>query len=277
MTASGRRLDRLADLEEQRDFLLRSLDDLEREYSSGEVDEAEYATLRDDYTRRTADTVRSIESDLVLTTAGTARPGRRWLSLVGVAVVAIVAGVLIAQSLGQRSPGGAITGDIDRSVRTRVAEARDLFFSGDNEGAREIVDGVLVDDRDLADALLLSAQINAQEGEVLPALQELDVILDGDPEHIDALTLRGWILVRIPDEDLVAEGIESLDAAIALGPTIPDPFMFRGVVAREMEGDLAAAIGYYEQALERSPPEPMVDVIEGVISEMRAALEASGS
>ena len=83
--------------------------------------------------------------------------------------------------------------------------------------------------------------------------------------------------LRILSAHLDPHQIESLDAAIALGPTIPDPFMFRGVVAREMEGDLAAAIGYYEQALERSPPEPMVDVIEGVISEMRAALEASGS
>ena len=39
-------LDELAGLEEQRAFLLRSLRDLEREHDAGDIDEADYETLK---------------------------------------------------------------------------------------------------------------------------------------------------------------------------------------------------------------------------------------
>ena len=39
-------------LEDQRDFLLRSLEDLEREQAAGDVDQHDYEVLKDDYTAR---------------------------------------------------------------------------------------------------------------------------------------------------------------------------------------------------------------------------------
>jgi tetratricopeptide (TPR) repeat protein len=285
MTASGRRLDRLAELEEQRDFLLRSLDDLEQEFAAGDLDEDEFVTLRDDYTRRAADVARAIDSDLLEVRRPSGSRSQRWWWVAGVAVLAVVAGFTIAQYSGQRAPGGSITGDIDQSVRSRVAEAERLFASGDVAGAREMVDEVLIDDRDLVEALLLSAQIHENEGDLLEALRDLGSILEDDPDHVLALSRRGWILVRFPeparDEILATEGvdfyvlgIEVLDQAIALDPTIPDPFLFRGAAARYLEADYSAAIGYYEEALERSPPEPMVSVIDGIIGELRDELAA---
>ena len=53
---------RLAALEEQRDFLLRSLDDLEREHDAGDVDDNDYLALEDDYTARAARVIRAIEA-----------------------------------------------------------------------------------------------------------------------------------------------------------------------------------------------------------------------
>ncbi len=52
MTASGRSLDRLAELEEERRYLLRSLVDLDREHDAGDVDDLDYQTLKDGYTVR---------------------------------------------------------------------------------------------------------------------------------------------------------------------------------------------------------------------------------
>ena len=43
----GAELDRLAALEEERRFLLRSLTDLEREHDAGDVDDLDYETLKD--------------------------------------------------------------------------------------------------------------------------------------------------------------------------------------------------------------------------------------
>ena len=50
MTASGAQIDRLAALEEERRFLLRSLNDLEREHDAGDVDDLDYQSLKDGYT-----------------------------------------------------------------------------------------------------------------------------------------------------------------------------------------------------------------------------------
>src|SRR5947209_2256783 len=47
-------LDALADLEEQRRFLLQSLKDLDRERDAGDIDGVDYRTLKDDYTARAA-------------------------------------------------------------------------------------------------------------------------------------------------------------------------------------------------------------------------------
>ncbi len=52
-------LDELARLEEERAFLLKSLDDLEREREAGDIDEHDYETLKDDYTRRAVTVLRA--------------------------------------------------------------------------------------------------------------------------------------------------------------------------------------------------------------------------
>ena len=55
--------DRLAELEEERAFLLRSLDDLDRERAAGDIDEHDFATLHDDYTARAAAVLKAIEAE----------------------------------------------------------------------------------------------------------------------------------------------------------------------------------------------------------------------
>ena len=86
--------DDLAELEEQRSFLERSLDDLERELAAGDIDAGDAGTLRHDYTERLATVEAAIESGHVeiVRNAPPSRPGRV------VAVVAIVA--LLAVGLG---------------------------------------------------------------------------------------------------------------------------------------------------------------------------------
>ena len=44
---------------DQREFLLRSLEDLEREHDAGDLDDADYIALKDDYTARAAAALRA--------------------------------------------------------------------------------------------------------------------------------------------------------------------------------------------------------------------------
>lgn len=269
--------DRLAELEEQRDFLVRSLADLDSEFAAGGIDPDEYRVLRDDYVSRTAEVLRSLVEDRQVSPPIESDGRTRWLiTMLVMLVVASIAGVVLSQTFGQRRPQDGITGDVDRSLRSQIFEARALFGAGDSEGALEVAGEILAEDPDHVDALLLTAQINSQQGEVLLALQQVDQILLGDPDHIDGLTLRGWVLVNIDNPELVAAGISALDRAIAQVPTSPDPWIFRGFVARTIEEDLPAAIGFYEAALERDPPPGMVPQLEGLIDEMKGQLESSG-
>src|SRR5262245_30925183 len=93
--------DRLASLEEERTFLLRSLRDLDAEHAVGDVDDDDYATLRDGYTKRAADVLREIDDgESRLPSRRSASAMRRLGIVVAVVAVAAGAGVLVARSSG---------------------------------------------------------------------------------------------------------------------------------------------------------------------------------
>src|SRR5690606_27537834 len=92
--------DTLSALEEERDFLLRSLDDLEREHEAGDVDDHDYEVLKDDYTARAARVIRAIETHQARLAAARRPRSRRRVALttLGVVAFAVLAGVLVADA-----------------------------------------------------------------------------------------------------------------------------------------------------------------------------------
>ena len=226
------------------------------------------------------------------------RSGRRSATFVTVAalvLVGAVAGVLVARSAGLRLSGETISGDIDRSARSLLVDAQRQFAANQLDESRATLEEVFRLDRDLRGALVLSARLHLRHCESLSsqdpsgsgeatdalvagcdlqsALVDLDRVLADDPSDAEALALRGWLLVRIPDRELIVAGIASLDAAVALDPGEFDPWVFRGYTARFIERDLEAAIGYYGTALQRNPPPAMAAALETAITEMQAELQ----
>lgn len=232
---------------------------------------------------------------------GDVQPQRRWrtssvITASALVIVGVAAGLVVARSAGLRLGGETISGDIDRSARSLLVDAQRQFAANQLEEARATLDEVSRLDRDLRGALVLSARLHlreceslaAQDAEASPdaagsagvrscdltaALTDLDRVLADDPRDTEALALRGWLLVRIPDRELIAAGIASLDAAVALDPGEFDPWVFRGYTARYHEDDLPAAIGFYRTALQRNPPPRMASELENAITEMQAELE----
>lgn len=180
-------------LEEERDFLLRSLDDLEREHEAGDVDQADYHALKDDYTRRAAATIRSLGAKQV------ARPAQRAISRsallwsVGVVLFAVLAGVLVARSSGRRGAEDGLTGEVSNSVLALIDRAQTAANTGDLDRAIELY------------------------GE---ALQQ-------QPSNVEALTYRGWL--RFQAGELV-EGRADIDRAIQLDPSYPDAHFFKALL-----------------------------------------------
>lgn len=228
--------DRLADLEDERRFLLRSLRDLDAELAVGDVDRADYDTLRDGYVKRAAVVLRDIED-------GTASlpppPRRRWTRrFVAVALVvafAATAGWLVARSSGQRLGGDEITGGAPRDdVAVQLARARALL------------------------------------GVDAPAAQALyEDVLARRPEQPEALTYSGWLLFTASSgasDELRAAAIDAaqqqLTRAIAADPAYADPHCFLAVIAANADDDVATARAEVDACLALDPPAEVRALVE---------------
>lgn len=231
--------DRLVELEQERDFLLTSLTDLESEHDAGDMDDADFEQLHADYTVRTADIIRQIENrNAVVAAAAPERSRTRSLAWVaGILALALGAGLLLAQAVGERGVNDEITGNIDASPRQRVFECQQL----DREGA------------------------------VPEANECFSEVLVMDPRNVEALAYRGWLLVRVSGsaqeigEDSQAAEIllsakASLDEAVDIDPGYPDARAFR-VIVYNAEGNTEAACAEFRELVALNPPEFMLSLV----------------
>lgn len=245
--------DRLAALEDERRFLLRSLADLEREFDAGDVDDVDYRALKDGYTVRAAATLRAIDEGR----AGLPpRPPVNWPRRLGTgAFVALLIGVVwwaLSASSAQRLPGQQITGDP-------------------------------VDERQLV--LTQARAVLSQQPAAAAALY--DQVLEEEPDNVEALTYRGWTLTLSldgeTDTDVITETLresfELLAAAIDIDPTYPDPHCFLGIVQGRFLGQAEAALPYLDTCLELGPPADIrgrVDAFRESMSEAAATSDEAG-
>jgi tetratricopeptide (TPR) repeat protein len=229
--------DAYAALEEQRDFLLASLDDLERERTAGDIDEHDYEALRDDYTARAAAVLRALEEGEARYAASPRRGSRRLAAavLAGVLVLGIGAGILVARSSGSRSAGEEATGDVRLDVRELLAEA----------------------------------QQRLAEQEVLEAVMLYDQVLELQPDNVEALTYRGWALVL---STLVDDGLGYLRQAVEVDPTYPDARIF---LARTLEG--LGRIDAARRQLDAVDDDQVPVAMRPLVDDLRQRLEATSA
>jgi tetratricopeptide (TPR) repeat protein len=223
-------------LADQRDHLLTSLEDLEREHAAGDVDEHDYRVLKDDYTARAAAVLRAIEAGRAPASAPEPSRPRSRILLTGAVVVAfsVLAGVLLAQSVGRRDPGDVATGDISRSTTEILNEA----------GRR------------------------GAEGDLARAISLYDEVLADDPDNAEAMTYRGWMLTLDGQQE---EGLAALLEAATANPDYPDVHAFLAVVFYR-NGLVAEAARELDRLDRLDPPAALRDQVEGLRAQIDAAL-----
>lgn len=229
--------DAIAALEEERTFLFRSLRDLDAELEAGDIDAADYAELKDDYTRRTADVIRALEHQ---EQARPPRPPVQWrrvaVWLVGLALLGGISGALIARSSGARSGNETFTGGARQSAETRLNQAR----------------------------VLLGDQARWDE-----AIDLYDSVLDDNPSSAEALTYRGWLEYRQGDD---ASGpLSAFEEASQVDPDYPDAIVFHTIVLADQGryGDAASVLSRLD--LETAP-----DAVRGLVEQRGLAGEIYG-
>lgn len=223
------------ELEEERDFLLGSLQDLEREREAGELSDRDYQALHADYTARAAVVLRALERPARSRPArGSNAPPpvktRRPLvvTLGVVLLVAALAGGAVAAFSGTREPGSPMTGSLPDTPSGRLQRALQL----------------------------------ESDGKAAEALKIYDQLLRENPRDVAALSYRGWLLKRagLPDQAMT-----SLDAAIAIDPRFPDAHFFRGMVLYQDRNDPAGAVAEFRLFMSNNPPQEMVPLVEDVL------------
>ena len=178
--------------------------------------------LKDDYTRRTAEVIRSIEKREAALEAASSRVGWRrgvvWL--VGLALLGGVSGLLLARASGARSGGEGITGGVRQSVVTRLNEARGLL--GDQEQwdeAIDIYDSVLSENPSSVEALTYRGWLEYRQG--APADTALVGLVEAgrfDPDYPDAIVFNTIMLADGARYDEAADVLRRLDLTTAPAP-----------------------------------------------------------
>lgn len=262
-------------LEAERDFLLRSLDDLEAERAAGGIDDQSYRTLHDDYTARAAAVVRALR-DGVDTRPVAPRPsGRRRLLVVGgVVAFALVLGVGLAAALGARLPGQTASGNSGPDVVPSTS-------GGPSERRQDLEAAVAADPSDATSRVLLARLVEA-DGDLAGALKLYDEVIALDPASADAYAQSGRILYLTassgvaPEADiagLVEESRTRLDRAVDLDPEYPDARYFRAIVLAYEFGDFQAAQNDLQRYLVGAPNGLFVDDARKLLADVTNALE----
>lgn len=249
---SGRELDKLAELEEERRYLLRSLKDLENEHAAGDVDDVDYETLRDGYTVRAAAVLRQIESGRRALAPKQRRNWKRTI-VVSLAVLAfaVAVGAALASAFGERGRGDEITGfSPSDDTRTILANARAALNSGQFERAQQLF-------------------VLADQGE-----------LEREADNAEARAYVGWTTFFLArqaagsgpvDQRQIDLSLLALNQAISIDPTFADPYCFVAIIEFNVNDDAETALPFVEECEARNPPSDIAGLIESFAGEIRAA------
>ena len=202
-------------LSEQREFLLGSLEDLDRELAAGDIDEHDYAALKDDYTARAAAVLRAMDGGRPRSATEGSRGRRGVLVGAGVIAFALLAGVLVAQTAGRRDAGQTITGDIRQSTTEKLNEAGRRGATGELHAAIDLYDEVLADDPTSAEALTYKGWMLTLSGDESAGLTTLLEAATAHPEYPDVHAFLAIVFFR---NGLVEQARRELDRLDALDP-----------------------------------------------------------
>ena len=244
------------DVAAEREFLERSLADLERERAAGDLTPEDHRLLRDRYEAKLAALGARSGGEIRPPAAGSLHQnGGGWGRRVGIGAVvvalAVGAGVLVARASGTRAPGETITGDVPGVGEDAASAGEDV------------------------DPRLEHASRLFADGQPAEALALYDEILRDDPENVVALTYSGWTLVQagrgVGDDEIVDRGIAQIEEATRADATYPDAWFFLGIAYFRYLEDPERGEQALRLALANDPPEAIAGAARQLLGEITQA------
>jgi hypothetical protein len=246
------------ELEDERTFLLRSLEDLDREHDAGDLSDEDHAVLRDGYIARTAQVLRRLEGGASAAedaggdgrprprrvaapraTPGRRLPGRRRLVITAGLVLVIGCALLsVVAHVGPRLPGESVTGSVTLTPAQQTAQT------------------------------LTQAETDESRGDAVDAVKLYESVLHRDPTEEQALAEVGWLEFEAGAQDRqgtllsLGEGEEQEAERVAPGDFAPHLYLGSMLLS---QGDATGAVAQYQRFLADHPPRAKVSAAEPFI------------
>jgi cytochrome c-type biogenesis protein CcmH/NrfG len=265
--------DERQELERERDFLLKSLDDLEAERSAGNIDDESYRELHDDYTTRAAATIRALRDGVDARPTGPPSSWRRrGLVIGGIVALAALAAVTLAAALGARLPGQTSSGNAPAASPNR-------------EQRQSRLEAAVDANPNDAGARLALARFLEESGDIVGSLKQLDEAVRAAPDNVDALANAGRIRFivagQVPSPEaqrqLVTGARSLLDRAVQADPSHADARFFRGVLLLDGFNEVDAAVGEFQRYLVLAPEGPFAEQARNALAQSAQPPGGSGT
>ena len=243
--------DALADLERERDILLRELDELDEQLKAGEISQEQHARLGEALTSHAAATIVAMER-------GRPSRGRQGQTRSLPVSLAVVTGVLAM---------AVVTGWllIDQ-LAPRVAPAPAAPAASSPEQRSDRLAEVVTDDPSNVPARLGYARFLIEQEDLPGALEQYDAVVALEPSNAEALAYGGWVAVLTDSP----KGLDRLQRATAADPGYPDAHALLGL-ALMRGGDPTGARSELTRYLEIAPQGPLAPQVQQLIDRLGAA------
>jgi tetratricopeptide (TPR) repeat protein len=256
-------------LNDEREFLARSLDDAEREHNAGDLSDDDYRVLVARDRRKLAEVETALAAlgpdaaeevagvddvavaDDVATLAPPRTGGRSEWRRIGIiaSCFLILAGavLLVSHALQSASPGQPVTGGTTNSKQQQIEQQ------------------------------LEEANTFNDEGEELAALQVLEKVLIEDPSDPEALAEAGWLQwntgYRDRSASVEAAGLADVRKAVRVASSYYKGHLYLALILYFGAGDDQAAATQFGQFLADDPPVSDVELVE---SDIKASYTRAG-
>jgi tetratricopeptide (TPR) repeat protein len=245
-------------LQDEREFLVRSIDDADREHLAGDLSEADHAVLVERDRHRLAEVESQLEAlgpnePAGPSTQAAERTAARMSEWRRVGIIAacfmIVAGVviLVDHALSPRLPGQASSGSITLPKAQLIEQQLDQAAALNNTG------------------------------DVYSALKLYDKILAEDPDDPQALAASGWLDWNYGTQGdsptLVALGRQDEEKAIRDAPSFFGGHLFLGLILLNQDHNAKAAVSQFTDFLADGPS---IDEVQSVAADLRTAYVDAG-
>jgi cytochrome c-type biogenesis protein CcmH/NrfG len=267
------------EVDDRRRAAIQSLDEIETDYESGNLSEADYKTLRRRYEKEVESLEQQVATGAVAAADRTARApaaaARRgsWTTSLGwvagtVAFIAL-AWLVMSQTLRPRGEGDTITGSLPGQDQG-MAPAGAPVANVDMNRLAELRRIVAENPNDVESLVELGhLYLSLQSYDELSSVTQQALAID--PENPEALTHLGMLLFSTGHPQGVRE---SFERALQVDPNFGEALQFKGMVAF-IQRDYSTAAEAWERYLEVVPPDEVAPRIRGMLEAARANLGTS--